>query len=199
MKTFQPIAIVGIGGIFPNAPTLDAFWQHIERGVSAARDVPNGRWPLPLAEIYHPQRGLIDHVYSKRGCYITEFALDAAGLRLDPALIAQLDPVFHLALHAARAALHDANLTEAERRAAGVMLGNIALPTETMSAMTAEMLGQVFENAVLQTSEVLKTSEVFRVNPMNRHAVGMVAGITAQSFGLGGGSFTVDGACAASL
>ena len=199
MKTFQPIAIVGIGGIFPNAPTLDAFWQHIERGVSAARDVPDGRWPLPLAEIYHPQRGLIDHVYSKRGCYITEFALDAAGLRLDPALIAQLDPVFHLALHAARAALQDANLTEAERRAAGVILGNIALPTETMSAMTAEMLGQAFENAVLQTSEVLKTSEVFRVNPMNRHAVGMVAGITAQAFGLGGGSFTVDGACAASL
>ena len=199
MKTFQPIAIVGIGGIFPNAPTLDAFWQNIERGVSAAREVPDVRWPLPLAEIYHPQRGLIDHVYSKRGCYITDFALDAAGLRLDPALIAQLDPVFHLALHAARAALRDANLTEAERRAAGVMLGNIALPTETMSAMTAEMLGQAFENAVFQTSEVLKTSEVFRVNPMNRHAVGMVAGITAQAFGLGGGSFTVDGACAASL
>ena len=199
MKTFQPIAIVGIGGIFPNAPTLDAFWQNIERGVSAAREVPDNRWPLPLAEIYHPQRGLIDHVYSKRGCYITEFALDAAGLLLDPALLAQLDPVFHLALHAARAALHDANLTDAERRTAGVMLGNIALPTETMSAMTAEILGQAFENAVLQTSEVLKTSEVFRVNPMNRHAVGMVAGITAQAFGLGGGSFTVDGACAASL
>ena len=199
MKTFQPIAIVGIGGIFPNAPTLDAFWQNIERGVSAAREVPDNRWPLPLAEIYHPQRGLIDHVYSTRGCYITDFALDAAGLNLDPALIAQLDPVFHLALHAARAALHDANLTDAERRTAGVMLGNIALPTETMSAMTAEILGQAFENAVLQTSEVLKTSEVFRVNPMNRHAVGMVAGITAQAFGLGGGSFTVDGACAASL
>ena len=199
MKTFQPIAIVGIGGIFPNAPTLDAFWQNIERGVSAAREVPDGRWPLPLAEIYHPQRGLIDHVYSKRGCYITEFALDAAGLNLAPTLIAQLDPVFHLALHAARAALHDANLTEAERRTAGVILGNIALPTETMSAMTAEILGQAFEHAVLHPCEGLKPSQGFSTHPINRHAVGMVAGITAQALGLGGGSFTVDGACAASL
>ncbi len=199
MKTFSPIAIVGIGGIFPGAPTLEAFWQNIEQGVSAARDVPEGRWPLPLETMYDPQRGLIDRVYSKRGCYIADFTLDSAGSNLDPALIAQLDPVFHLALHAARAALQDAGLSAAERRSAGAILGNIALPTETMSAMTAEILGNAFEHAILQTSEVLKTSEVSHVNPINRHAVGMVAGITAQAFGLGGGSFTVDGACAASL
>jgi len=199
MKPFSPIAIVGIGGIFPGAPTLDAFWQNIEQGVSAAREVPKGRWPLPLETMYNPQRGLIDHVYSKRGCYVTDFALDAAGLNLDPALIAQLDPVFHLALHAARAALQDARLTDAERRSAGVILGNIALPTETMSAMTEEMLGKAFEKAILQPCEVSKTSQGLTTNPLNRHAVGMVAGITAQAFGLGGGSFTVDGACAASL
>ena len=199
MKLFSPIAIVGIGGIFPGAPTLDAFWQNIEQGVSASREVPAGRWPLPLEDIYNPQRGLIDHVYSKRGCYITDFALDAAGLNLNPALIPQLDPVFHLALHAARTAMQDARLTDAERCSAGVMLGNIAIPTETMSVMTADILGNAFESAILQTCEVSKTSQVFTKNPINRHAVGMVAGIVAQAFGLGGGSFTVDGACAASL
>jgi len=38
-----------------------------------------------------------------------------------------------------------------------------------------------------------------RTDPRNRHAVGLPAGILAQALGLGGGSVTLDAACASSL
>ena len=198
---YVPIAIVGIGGIFPGAPTLEQFWTNIKQGRSAAQEVPPGRWPLDLDDIYAPERGLPDKVYSNRGCYITNFEFDAEGLQLDPALIPQLDPVFHFALHAARAALRDANLAEFDHRRAGVILGNIALPTEKTSAITAEILGRKFEEQVLTALDPGKKKHAgdLQTHPLNRYAVGMVAGIVAKAFELGGGSFTVDGACAASL
>ena len=90
-------------------------------------------------------------MYSKRGCYITDFELDAEGIQLDPALIPQLDPVFHLALHASREALRDANLAGFDHSRTGVIIGNIALPTEKTSAITAEILGRKFEEQVLSS------------------------------------------------
>ncbi|GAK58852.1 beta-hydroxyacyl-(acyl-carrier-protein) dehydratase, FabA/FabZ [Candidatus Vecturithrix granuli] len=199
--SYTPIAIVGIGGIFPGAPTLEQFWTNIKQGISAAQEVPPGRWPLELDDIYAPERGLPDKVYSKRGCYITDFEFDAEGIQLDLALIPQLDPVFHLALHAARAALRDANLTDFNHNLTGVIIGNIALPTEKTSAITAEILGRKFEEQVLTAlnPEKKENTRKLQTHPLNRYAVGMVAGMIAKAFGLGGGSFTVDGACAASL
>ena len=199
--TFYPIAIVGVGGIFPDAPTLAQFWTNIKNGVSASREVPPGRWPLELDYIYDPARGVPDKVYSKRGCYIRDFAFDPEGLNLDPALVNELDPVFHFALHAARAALHDANLGTFNCSRTGVIIGNIALPTEKASAITAEILGRTFEEQVLASaaSNEVSPQNTQQTHPINRYAVGMVAGMISKAFGLGGGSFTVDGACAASL
>lgn len=200
-NSYTPIAIVGIGGIFPDAQTLDQFWTNITQGHSAAREVPPGRWPLELDDIYAPERGLPDKVYSKRGCYITDFEFDFERLQLDPTLIPQLDPVFHLALHATRDALRDANLMEFDHSRTGVIIGNIALPTEKTSAITAEILGRKFEEQVLSSVASIHKGKTpsLQTHPLNRYAVGMVAGMIAKAFGLGGGSFTVDGACAASL
>lgn len=145
MKIEHPIAIVGIGGIFPGASSLEEFWKNIETGVSAAREVPPGRWPLKLEDVFEPERGHVDKVYSKRGCYVEHFDFDPEGFDVDPDLLKALDPVFHFALHAAREALKDANLGEFTREKTGVILGNIALPTQSMSAITTEILGRSFE------------------------------------------------------
>src|SRR5438128_1875770 len=40
------VAIVGVGGIFPQSPTLAAFWDHVRHGRDTAQDVPPGRWLL---------------------------------------------------------------------------------------------------------------------------------------------------------
>ena len=197
----DPIAIVGLGGIFPGAASVEQFWQNIEQGTSAAREVPQGRWQLPLEAAFDPERGVPDHVYSRRGCYVTDVTCTGEGLSLDPALLPQLDPVFHLALYAARDALRDANVSAQDRSRAGVIIGNIALPTEKTSAITADILGPQFEEHVLAAAGQSRptAADTPATHPLNRHAVGLVAGMIARAFGFGGGSYTVDGACAASL
>src|SRR5947207_37870 len=108
MSVLPRIAIVGIGGIFPQAPTLDRFWANIKGGKDATCDVPPERWLLPAEEAYDPRAGIPDRLYSKRACLIDGFELDAAGLDMEPSLLAALDPSFHLALRAGRQALDDA-------------------------------------------------------------------------------------------
>src|SRR4051812_36274675 len=98
------IAIVGLGGLYPTAlggaaTTPERLWQLVLAGVTAARDVPPGRWLLPPGEAYSPRVAEPDHVYSRRGCFLDPFA-SPDGLDLPPDLLAGLDPVFHLTLRA---------------------------------------------------------------------------------------------------
>src|SRR5262249_438457 len=98
------VAIVGMGGVFSGSPSLDRFWQHIRNGVDTARKVPSGRWLLDPDEAYSAELGAPDRVYSQRGCFISDFQLDAAGLDVDAAQLGQLDPLFPLVLQAGRQA-----------------------------------------------------------------------------------------------
>ncbi len=100
----ESVAIVGIGGIFPDAPDLERYWDNIRQGRSAAREVPAGRWAISPATAYDPTVGAVDHVYSRRGCFIDTLPplTDLTGLCLAPAQLHGLDPLFHLLLHAGR-------------------------------------------------------------------------------------------------
>lgn len=190
------IAIVGIGGIFPDAPDLDTFWENIAAGHSSVRDVPDGRWAVPSADVYHPEPGKADCVYSKRGCFIDKLPSVAslADLAIDPAIFAQLDPLFHLLVHAGKRAFDDAVTAPLDRSRIGVIVGNLALPSETSSTLTRNWLGRTFEEQLLGSA-----SPATETSPLNSQVVGLPAGILAQALGLGGGSCTLDAACASSL
>jgi acyl transferase domain-containing protein/3-hydroxymyristoyl/3-hydroxydecanoyl-(acyl carrier protein) dehydratase len=193
----QPrIAIVGIGGIFPASPTLAHFWANIRDRLDVSREVPPGRWTLPADDAYDPHAGTEDRVTSRRGCFIEGFRLDPEGLDLDPGLIIGLDPMFHLALHAGRQAWRDARTAGVNRHRVGVILGNIALPTDQASALACEILGRTFEEGLMGPSADLVASPV---HPLNRSVAGLPAGLLARALGLGGGSYSLDAACASSL
>ncbi len=91
MNRPAPVAIVGIGGIFPAAPDLAAFWHNVAAGVDASRQVPEGRWALPVDSAFDPVRGRPDKVYSRRGCFIEDFDLDLTGLTIDRRFAESLD------------------------------------------------------------------------------------------------------------
>ncbi len=148
MTRQNPVAIVGIGGIFPQSPTLDHFWVNIRDGVDTSREVPPGRWLLSTEDAFDPRVAQPDKVYSKRGCFIEGFQLDPEGLDIDLALLHLLDPVFHLALHTGRQAWRDAVTGRLDRRRVAVVIGNIVLPTEYASSLAREYLGRTFEEEV---------------------------------------------------
>ncbi|MBL0226310.1 MAG: type I polyketide synthase [Geobacteraceae bacterium] len=216
------VAIVGIGGIFPDAPDLDSFWNCIRNGRSTSRQVPEGRWLMPAEAAFSPEAGAADHVYSRQGCFIDGLCSAAGlpGLHMDPAILEGLDPLFHLLIHAGKRAFDD-GLTEAlDRSRVGVIIGNLALPSESSSALTRSLLGRTFTEQLLGTGSVRPplslqdspdeipllhsslyddTAQKMASNPLNRYVAGLPAGILAQALGLGGGNVTLDAACASSL
>ncbi|MBI4350196.1 MAG: type I polyketide synthase [Elusimicrobia bacterium] len=196
MNEPQPIAIVGAGGIFPGAPDLPRFWKNISEGVCAAKDVPSGRWILPGQDVFDPQKGAPDKVYSLKACFVEDFKLDPAGLDLRESFLEKLDPVFHLALHAARQAFFDAQHKTINRARTGVMIGNIVLPTDAVSDLSRETLLPAFETAAFGKSLTAFTG---RTDPLNSRVAGLPGGVIARALGLSGGSFTLDAACASSL
>ena len=194
MRRDERVAIVGIGGIFPRSPDLDQFWANVRGGVAATSEVPPGRWPLDPADAYDPRVALADHVYSTRGCFVEGFRLDPGGLDVDPTLLDRLDPMFHLALHAGRAAWRDARMDEVDRSRVGVVFGNIVLPTEAASDIAQATLGRTFEENL-----GIEPRPVGPFEPMNTRVAGLPAGLLARALGLGGGAYTIDAACASSL
>jgi len=191
----EPIAIVGMGGVFPGARSLDEFWQIIAAGRDTSRPAPPGRWRLNPADILHPTPGTPDRVYTDRACFIEGFSLDPAGLALDRDLLAQLDPVVHLLLAAGRDAFASAKTASLDRARVGVTLGHIVLPTESSSKLCEEILTPLLEQATFGTA----SSSALKTHPLNRYVAGLPAGILAQALGLGGGTRTLDAACASSL
>jgi acyl transferase domain-containing protein len=141
MSDLPPVAVVGLGGLFPGATAPAGLWQNVLAGVDAAGEPPPGRWLLPADAVHEPGVIRPDRVPSRRACFLPPFAPDLDGLDIDAALVGRLDPVFQLALSAGAQAWRSARMAAVDRRRVGVILGAIALPTEMTSALTRHVLG----------------------------------------------------------
>jgi len=104
----QPIAIVGMGAIMPDALTAPAFWANITGGRYSVTDVPKDRWDPDL--YYDPDPQAPGKTYSRIGGWVREFAWDPIGWRLPlpPKVSDQMDDGQKWAVAAAREALVDA-------------------------------------------------------------------------------------------
>ena len=197
MKTQHAIAIVGMGGVFPGANTLDTFWQNLIQKIDAAGPVPAERWIAPASAMYNPSP-MPDRALSKRACLIKGFKFDPVGLDLAPDLVTDLDPLFHLVLHAGRQAFTGARTAALDKNRIGIILGAIALPTDSASRIARTILGRSFEEK-LTGSEDSKFTAITRNLALAGRVTALPAAILARALNLGGGSFTLDAACASSL
>ena len=48
---FEPIAVIGVAAMMPDAPDVDAFWQNIIDSHVSIREVREGRWPGPVEPV----------------------------------------------------------------------------------------------------------------------------------------------------
>ena len=179
----EPIAIVGMGCLFPGCQSPAELWELVERGKCATTDVPAGRWLTEPDQVFDPQIARADHVYSTKGGFVTVPRLDTRGLELnvDSHLLERLDPLFHLVLYVAAAAWRDARTEALDRRRVGVIFGNIVLPTQTASALSRELFERLFDEA-LGTSAASSSD----THPLNAFPAGMPAALVAQALRLGG-------------
>ena len=202
MNPDNPIAVVGMAGLFPGADSLDIFWQNIINRVDASTEVDPDRWELDpdsmVAPVPQP-----DKAYSKRCCPITDFKFDPSGIDLDKDLLFALDPLYQMVLHVGRQALAGIPDNSINRERTGIILAAIALPTDSSSAVTREVLGAAVEDKLF--SDVFADRKAFPIQPFSRsrylasRVTSLPGAILAKAFGLGGGTYTLDAACASSL
>lgn len=199
MAPGKTVAIVGVGGEFPSSPTLERFWANIVNNVDTAREAPQGRWLLDPDAVYRPEIGAADSVYSRKACFLDEPepAAPIAGLDLDPEYLQALDPMFRLLLRVGSQTFSDAAVRSLDRDRTGIIIGNLALPSEKASQLSRYLLGQAFIEK-LGAGRKLSHPET-EVDPLNRYVAGFPAALLAKALGLGGTCFTVDAACASSL
>jgi acyl transferase domain-containing protein len=198
MTPGKTVAIVSVGGEFPDSPTLDRYWQNIVSNVDTARTPPADRWLLPPEQVYAPQMGAPDRVYSQKACFLApESDSDPIpGSAIDPAYLAALDPMFRLLLRVGRQTLAATNLDDRIKARAGVIIGNLALPSEKSSALARYLLGQAFLESLDNSSLNLPEDPVA---PDNRYVAGLPAALLGQAFGFQGSCYSIDAACASSL
>ncbi|MDD2390198.1 MAG: beta-ketoacyl synthase N-terminal-like domain-containing protein, partial [Desulfobacterales bacterium] len=194
----QPIAVVSMAGVFPGASDLDIFWEHIVNKVSSVCEVPEDRWIAKPDVMYDPELKP-DKAYSTRACLIRDFAFDPEGFRLDSALLSSLDPLYQILLHTGRDAFSNCITHPLNKERIGVILAAIALPTDSSSAITRRILGRSFEQRLFPDTPLAPDRPLTVADYLSSRVTSLPAALLSEALGLGGGSFTLDAACASSL
>ncbi len=199
------IAIVGVGGVFPGSADLEQLWEHISNARDCASEPPPGRWALAMDDVYDPRPRRADKVYSRRGCFLAPGQLEQALAAMHPPEPPPpgWDSVFGLLLAAGCQAFNDGVSEGLDRSRVGVIAGNIVLPTEGACALTEAEQGRKLEDQLRarlgKTATPASRASGQAPQLLNRFVAGFPAILLAKMLGLGGGSHTLDAACASSL
>ncbi len=102
----QPIAIIGLGCVLPDAPDVPRFWENILAGKSSIREVPHERWDPAL--YYCTDKSVPDTTYTKIGGFVADDNFTGVDYRMPPKVVEQIDPSQRWVLSATRQALKDA-------------------------------------------------------------------------------------------
>ncbi len=206
----SPIAIIGIGCIFPKSPTAKGFWRLIVHGHDAITDVPPTHWSPD--DYFDPDPKTPDHVYSKRGGFLSPVDFDPSEFGIPPSILEATDSSQMLGLVTAKMAMIDAGYgTERsfDRNRTSVILG--VTGTQELVIPLGARLGHPVWRKALKDSGLSpdKISEVMeRISsgfvPWQENSFpgllgNVVAGRICNRLDLGGTNCVVDAACASSL
>lgn len=224
-RTDKPaIAIIGLGGRFPDADNVEAFWNNICRGHVAIGPVPKDRWDATLW--YSDDRSVPDTTYSQIGGFLKPVVFDARRFRIPPRSLEAVDDIQKLALMVMAEALEDAGLQVLpqdrtgrpfERGRTAVILGN-AMGGEHEDLTSMRVWFPTVRDALAQSPAVQAMSETERArvladfestyksglpavteDTMPGELSNCIAGRIANAFDLHGPNYTTDAACAASM
>ncbi|TYQ17733.1 UNVERIFIED_CONTAM: phosphopantetheine binding protein [Acetivibrio alkalicellulosi] len=120
----QPIAIIGISGVYPDSSDLEELWKHIENCDDLVKEVPAERWDWH--EIYDEKLSDIHKTNSKWGAFInTVDEFDAEFFKISPLEAQLMDPQHRLFLQTAWKAIEDSGykVSEISGTSMGVFAG----------------------------------------------------------------------------
>ncbi|MBU2574825.1 MAG: acyltransferase domain-containing protein, partial [Elusimicrobia bacterium] len=206
----SPIAIVGIGCLFPKAENARRFWANIKNGVDAITEVPASHW---LSEDYFDKNPKSpDRTYARKGGFLLPVDFDPSEFGLAPNALEATDSAQLMGLLAAKMALQDAGYgaeKDFDRSRVSVILG-IAGALELVIPLGARLGHPKWRKALAEFGITGADAEaiISRVQedyvPWQESSFpgllgNVVAGRIANRFNLGGANCVVDAACGSSL
>ncbi len=106
----EPLAVVGMGGMFPGAETIPAFWERLVEGYDRTQRVPKERYAIE--RYFDPNGARSDKSYTTLGCFLDRLPPPQLSMKIPPSAWSALDPSHVLCLLSAQQALEDAKFVE---------------------------------------------------------------------------------------
>src|SRR6476661_2722710 len=117
----SPLAIVGLGCLFPKAAGPGFFWANVKRGADCIGPVPPTHWDP--ADYFDADPKRPDMTYARRGGFLDPYPFPPAAFGIAPNDLEATDTSQLLALVVAQKALEDAGLSDRSARRVSVILG----------------------------------------------------------------------------
>lgn len=202
----EPIAIVGMGAVFPGARDLATYWTNLTTGVDAISDVPASR--------IEPALAAANGFTCTRGGFLTDTSFDPIAFGIMPVAAASAEPDQLLALKVAAAALADAGGKIAHERTAVILgrggylnpgmarLADRTRNAHQLASALAELLPDLDADTVAKVRAAFIAKSGKSANE-TESAIGLVPNLAASRIAnrldLRGPAYTIDAACASSL
>ena len=213
---FEPIAVIGLGALMPDAENVDGFWQNIIDSKVSIVDIHEGRWPGKIEHFWRAGGpGNIDEgfTYSKIGAFVRNFEFDWRRWRQPPGTLGQIDPCQLWAVEISAAALeqagYDGESKDIDRAKCGVVFAN-ALGGENRNLSNirvwsnhtkelARKYGLPEQNLDSFQQEVNEHTPKVDEDTMPGELANVVSGRVANLLDLQGPNYATDAACASSM
>jgi acyl transferase domain-containing protein/NAD(P)-dependent dehydrogenase (short-subunit alcohol dehydrogenase family) len=218
-EKFVPLAIVGLGCLFPKSEGAGAFWANIRDGVDCITEVPPTHWRPE--DYFNADPKAPDMTYAQRGGFLSSVPFNTLEFGIAPRDIEATDTSQLLGLVAAKMALDDAGVKLGDptkpangqritdRNRVSVILGvtgtlelviplgaRLGHPKWRKAMQDAGIPEERIQDAVQRISD---SYVPWQENSFPGLLGNVVAGRIANRLDLGGTNCVVDAACASSL
>ena len=207
-----PVAIIGMGCLFPKAGGLGRYWANVRDGVDAIREIPVGSHWDP-ADYHDADPKSPDRTYAHRGGFLDPVDFPALEFGIAPANLEATDTTQLLGMMVAKAALEDSGYGAGgkaiDRDRVGVILG-VTGTLELVIPLGARLGHPIWKKALKEAgvAEPIAADVVRRIsdsyvgwqeNSFPGLLGNVAAGRIANRLDLGGTNCVVDAACGSSL
>ena len=206
----SPIAIVGLGALFPGSTDANGMWRDIVAGKDQLTEIPKAHWLID--DYYDADPKAPDKTYARRGGFIPEVPFDPLEHGMPPNVIPATDTSQLLGLIVAKKLLEDATsgqFPDALRERTSVIIG-ITSAQELLVEMGSRLQRPIWVRALrehgLPEDEVQKVCDriagsytPWQENTFPGLLGNVVAGRIANRLNLGGTNCVVDAACASAF
>ncbi len=210
-QTATPIAIVGMGCVFPGARNLTEFWRVIREGRDCITEVPQTHWKA--SDYLDADPKAPDMTYCARGGFLPTLDFDPTEFGIPPTILEATDTSQLISLIAAKAAMDDAGYGDDQkdfrRERVSVVVG--VTGTQELVLPLSGRLGHPIWRKALADAGVTgaKADEIvariadgyvpWQENSFPGLLGNVVAGRISNRLNLQGTNCVVDAACASSL